>query len=137
MGDHFPLPFSSLQWDLNRFVSDKGGGLHILSLDWEGHNTGEDIHPHTKEAYFGPAAHITNLDGLNSLKHLTISLQALFGDADTFEQWDQEVEASMECELTKLLPPSLRVQRIPSMYQVCTRLDGHWLEQERGHPYAL
>lgn len=103
-----------MEWNLNRFLSGKGAGLRTLSLDWECHNTDEDIHSNRtpQEVYFGPTAAIINLHELSSLTHLTISLQALFGDSGTFDEWAEAMEDDMEAEITKLLPPSLRTLRI-------------------------
>lgn len=118
-GDSCQMVFNHVakiaNWNFNRFLVEKGGGLHTLSLDWELHDNVDDDHTndkHPDEVYFGSEERLTNLDKLANLTHLTVSLQALFGDSDTFEDWVDHAKARPDTELAKLLPPSLRTLRI-------------------------
>lgn len=109
--------------DVNRFLAEKGSGLRILSLDWELHESGVDDPPNhqNQEVYFGAERRLTTLDKLTKLTHLTVSLQALFGEAETFSDWVEEMKDSPDTELAKLLPQSLRTLRIaeyiPGVYE--------------------
>lgn len=112
------------KWDLNRFFAEKGGGLRTLSLDWEVHDDTDFDEPTNfalPQLYFGPEGRLHTLDKLTNLTHLTVSLQALFGVAKTFWDWVDDMEASPEKELARLLPPSLRTLRIaeyiPGVYE--------------------
>lgn len=109
-------------WDLNHFLTERGSGLHTLSLDWEVHDDDEadDLSP--EEVYFGPAARLATLHNLTNLTRLTVSLQVLFGHAQTFWDWMEDMESSPDAEVASLLPPpSLRVLRIseyiPGVYE--------------------
>lgn len=112
----------TVNWDLNRFLAEKGSGLRILSLDYEFHENG-DYNPYLyhQDVYFGAQQRLTTLDNLTNLTHLTVSLQALFGEADTFSDWVEEMKNSPDTELAKLLPQSLRTLRIaeyiPDVYE--------------------
>ncbi|KAG6361764.1 hypothetical protein INS49_009992 [Diaporthe citri] len=101
-----------VDWDLNRFLSETGSGLRTLSLDWEVHHRNHRMGDDTQQSYFGPSRHLIKLPQLTNLTHLTVSLQALFGHANMFWDWVDDMEASPDTELAKLLPPSLRVLRI-------------------------
>lgn len=112
-------------WNFNRFFTEKGDGLRTLSLDWELHDNVGDDSPSDKEpeeVYFGNMGCLTTLHKLTNLTHLTVSLQALFGHANAFEDWVHDTKASAETELAKLFPPSLRTLRIaeyiPGVYEV-------------------
>lgn len=110
-------------WNFNRFLDEKGSGLRTLSLDWENHDIGENETRGrgTQEVYFGPEGRITNLINLTNLTHLTVSLQALFGKATVFWAWVDDIRASPDAKIAKLLPPSLRTLRIaeyiPDVYE--------------------
>lgn len=111
-------------WNFDRFLNEKGSGLRTLSLDWEYHDIGENENPYgteTQEVYFGPEGRLTNLINVTNLTRLTVSLQAIFGNASVFWDWADEMRASPEAELAKLLPPSLRTLRIaeyiPGVYE--------------------
>lgn len=101
-------------WDLNRFLAQKGSGLRTLSLDlvlkWD--EFGYSARPNPRELFFGDQGRLTTLDKLANLTYLTVSLEALFGHADTFWDWVDGMAASPDTELAKLLPPSLRTLRI-------------------------
>lgn len=103
-------------WNFDRFFTEKGDGLRTLSLDWELHDIDDDDNSSSdkdpEEAYFGNMGHLTTLHKLTNLTHLTVSLQALFGVADKFQNWVDNTKASPDTELSKLLPPSLRTLRI-------------------------
>lgn len=100
-------------WNLNRFFAEKGNGLRTLSLDWELHDDDGDLdEPYLQEIYFGAEWRLTTLDKLTNLTHLTISLQVLFGCANMFWDWVDEMKASPDTELAKLLPPTLRTLRM-------------------------
>lgn len=127
-------------WDLNHFLTERGSGLHTLSLDWEVHDddAADDLGP--GEIYFGPAARLITLDKLTNLTRLTVSLQALFGHAEKFWDWMEDMEASPDAEVASLLPPpSLRVLRvseyIPGVYEyaMANSSDAH----ERGEQRAI
>ncbi|KAL2279215.1 hypothetical protein FJTKL_13589 [Diaporthe vaccinii] len=112
-------------WNFNRLFTEKGDGLRTLSLDWELHDNVGDDSPNDKEpeeVYFGNMGCLTTLHKLTNLTHLTVSLQALFGHANVFEDWVHDTKASAETELAKLFPPSLRTLRIaeyiPGVYEV-------------------
>lgn len=120
-GSRYTLPCSvasEMDWDLNRFLSESGGGLRTLSLDWEVHNHELD---NTQSSYFGVLGHLKSLAELTNLTHLTVSLQALFGNTTTFRGWVRDMEDSADTELAKLFPPSLRTLRvaeyIPGVYE--------------------
>lgn len=104
--------------DLNRYLSEKGSGLCTLSLDWEVHHLQEDD---IQLRYFGPSRCLTELPQLTNLTHLTVSLKALFGHANLFWDWVDDMGDSPDDELAKLLPPSLRTLRIaeyiPGVYE--------------------
>lgn len=112
------------KWDLNRLFAEKGGGLRALSLDWEVHDYTDFDEPTNldlPQLYFGPEGRLHTLDKLTNLTYLTTSLQAFFGIAKTFWDWVDDMEASPEKELARLLPPSLRTLRIaeyiPGVYE--------------------
>lgn len=106
------------RWNLNRFFLEKGDGLRTLSLDWECHRSPQGL-------YFGPAMRIDTLYILSNLKHLTISLQALFFFSTNFNEQVEALEADPDTELSKLFPPSLKTLRIaeyiPGVYEADTR----------------
>lgn len=112
------------KWDLNRFFTEKGGGLRALSLDWKVHDHTDFDEPTNldlPQLYFGPEGRLHTLDKLTNLTYLTTSLQAFFGIAKNFWDWVDDMEASPEKELARLLPPSLRTLRIaeyiPGVYE--------------------
>lgn len=111
-------------WNLNRFLAEKGGGLRTLSLDWEVHdytNFDEPTDFALPRFYFGFEGRLNTLDKLTNLTQLTVSLQALFGIAKTFWDWVDDMEARPENELARLLPPSLLTlqiaEYIPGVYE--------------------
>lgn len=108
----------NIDWDLNRFMSETGGGLRTLSLDWEVHHREED---ETQLSYFGPSRHLVKLPQLTNLTHLTVSLQALFRNGEIFCQRVVDMRPDPDAGLARLFPPSLRILRIseyvPGVYE--------------------
>ncbi|KAK2599196.1 hypothetical protein N8I77_010969 [Diaporthe amygdali] len=98
----------SEKWDLNRFLESKGSGLRTLSLDWEWRHYDGNAQGH----YFGAAGRLTTLGGLANLTHLTVSLQALFGTAEHFNDKVDDMRENPEAELERLVPASLQTLRI-------------------------
>lgn len=120
-GNEFWRPCSvalKIDWDLNRFLSEAGSGLRTLSLDWEVHHMEEHD---TQLSFFGAWRHLVKLPQLANLTHLTVSLQALFGNTHLFCKKVIDINSSPDAELARIFPQSLLILRIseyiPGVYE--------------------
>lgn len=109
-----PLLFAQKQqWNLNRFLHINGKGIRVLTLDWDTACSLPD-----KYTLFGPVRHITTLNGLTNLTHLTISLQALYSTVRSFSgQLFYNMRPHPGAEINRLFPKSLKVLRIDEFLQ--------------------